>query len=120
MKTAFDPRHQIRQEIIQELFQYSFHPSFQSENQKTQKIIENITAIDNLITKSAPLWPLAQMSKVDIAVLRLALYELTIEKVNPQKAVIDEAIELAKEFGGESSGKFVNGVLGTIINNSLI
>lgn len=117
LKTAFDPRHQTRQEIVQELFQYSFHSTFQSSSEIIKNILTHIPSIDIQIEKSAPLWPLNQMSKIDLAVLRLAVYELTIEKKNPPKAIIDEAIELAKEFGGERSGKFVNGVLGTIINS---
>ena len=78
--------------------------------------VESISKIDKIIEKAAPEWPIAQITAVDRAVLRLGLYELLFgnrEEV-PPKVAIDEAIELAKTFGGESSGKFVNGVLGTI------
>lgn len=102
--------------MVQDLFTYSFYPDFSPKNQKIQKIVDQLNLIDALIEKSAPLWPLAQMDKVDLAVLRLAVYEIAVEKQNPQKAIIDEAIELAKEFGGDSSSKLVNGVLGSIIN----
>ena len=78
--------------------------------------VDNLDKIDAIIEKAAPAWPIAQITAVDRAVLRLGLYELlfgTREEV-PPKVAINEAIELAKAFGGESSGKFVNGVLGTI------
>lgn len=78
--------------------------------------IENISTIDDIIEKAAPEWPIDQITAVDRAVLRLGLYELLFgsrEEV-PPKVAINEAIELAKSFGGESSGKFVNGVLGTV------
>ena len=78
--------------------------------------IENLQTIDTIIEKAAPEWPIAQITSVDRAVLRLGLYELLFgsrEEV-PPKVAINEAIELAKSFGGDSSGKFVNGVLGTV------
>ena len=76
----------------------------------------NRDKIDKLIEKCAPEWPLAQVTAVDRNILRLGIFELLYgdyEKV-PPKVAINEAIELAKSFGGESSGRFVNGVLGTI------
>ncbi|TSC78348.1 MAG: putative transcription termination factor [Parcubacteria group bacterium Gr01-1014_33] len=79
-------------------------------------VIENASKIDTIIAKAAPAWPIEQITAVDRAVLRLGLYELLFgshEEV-PPKVAINEAIELAKAFGGESSGKFVNGVLGTV------
>lgn len=69
--------------------------------------------IDKIITKAAPAWPIDKINKIDLAILRFAVYEL-MEKVTPQKVVIDEAVEIAKEYGSESSSSFVNGVLGTI------
>lgn len=78
--------------------------------------VENLSKIDKIIEKAAPEWPVDQITSVDRAVLRLSLYELLFgnhEEV-PPKVAINEAIELAKSFGGESSGKFVNGVLGTV------
>ena len=72
--------------------------------------------IDSMITKSAPDWPLEQITNVDRNVLRLGIFELKFGKMDdvPPKVAINESIELAKTFGGASSGKFVNGVLGTI------
>ncbi len=79
-------------------------------------VLENRKKIDEIITKTAPEWPLEQVSLVDRNVLRLGIYELLFGKREevPPKVAINEAIELAKSFGGETSGKFVNGVLGTI------
>lgn len=81
-----------------------------------KKTIENKEKIDPIIEKCAPEWPLDQVTIVDRNILRLGIYELLFgnyEEV-PPKVAINEAIELAKSFGGESSGRFVNGVLGTI------
>jgi transcription antitermination protein NusB len=77
---------------------------------------QNQAEIDSLITESAPDWPLEQITIVDRNVLRIGIYELKFAGAAdvPPKVAINEAIELAKTFGGASSGKFVNGVLGTI------
>ena len=78
--------------------------------------VKHLPQIDKIIEKAAPEWPIQQITAVDRAVLRLGLFELLFgnrEEV-PPKVAIDEAIELGKSFGGDSSGKFVNGVLGTI------
>lgn len=83
----------------------------------TQAIINNLTEIDNLISTNAPKWPLDKINKIDLAVMRQALWEMYFQKTNPPKVVIDEAIEIAKEFGTETSSSFVNGVIGSIIKN---
>ncbi len=79
-------------------------------------VIKHLKEIDAIIEKAAPQWPLDQIAIVDRNVLRLGLYELLFGSRDevPPKVAINEAIELAKSFGGESSGKFVNGVLGTV------
>ncbi len=79
-------------------------------------VIQRLSEIDSIIEKAAPEWPINQISIVDRNVLRIGLYELLYEdkKAVPPKVAINEAIELAKSFGGESSGKFINGVLGTV------
>ncbi len=91
-------------------------------------VADKITQLDNIIQIAAPEWPLKQVALVDRNVLRLGLFELLFSKQEevPPKVAINEAIELAKSFGGESSGRFVNGVMGTIfrettgeINNKL-
>jgi N utilization substance protein B len=79
-------------------------------------VLGHISHIDKVIEKAAPEWPLDQITIVDRNVLRIGLYELLYAKKEevPPKVAINEAIELAKTFGGESSGKFINGVLGTV------
>jgi len=79
-------------------------------------VVEHLSEIDKIIEKAAPQWPISQTSLIDRNVLRIGLYELLYankEEV-PPKVAINESIELAKNFSGESSGKFVNGVLGTV------
>jgi len=79
-------------------------------------VVSNIKKIDEIIEKAAPEWPIEQITIIDRNVLRLGLYELLYEdkKEVPPKVAINEAIELAKTFGGKNSGKFINGVLGTV------
>ena len=77
-------------------------------------VIDHQKEIDPKIEKAAPEWPLDQVSLVDRNVLRMGIYELLYSEEIPPKVAINEAIELAKAFGSDSSGKFVNGVLGTI------
>ena len=79
-------------------------------------LIENLSEIDKIIEKAAPQWPLNQIPIIDRNILRIGLYELLFankEEV-PPKVAINEAIELAKSYGGENSSKFINGVLGTV------
>jgi N utilization substance protein B len=83
--------------------------------QLAQGVIKHIEQIDELIKTYAPEWPLEQVALVDKSVLRLGIFEMVIEKSVPPKVAINEAVELAKAFGGEASGKFVNGVLGAIL-----
>ena len=88
------------------------------ENDFTQDLVNGTrkseSKIDALIGPAAPEWPIDQIAKVDKTILRLAVYELMFSKDVPPKVAINEAIELAKTFGGENSGKFVNGVLGAV------
>lgn len=79
-------------------------------------IMKHLKELDKIIEKAAPQWPLDQIAIIDRNVLRLGLFELLFGKRDevPPKVAINEAIELAKSFGGDSSGKFVNGVLGTV------
>ncbi len=132
-------RHLARSIAVQSLFEWDFHgkvPSKLKEVMEKNKkefgpgldeeypfierlvngTVENLATIDKIIEKAAPEWPLDQIASVDRAVLRLGLYELLFGNHDevPPKVAINEAIELVKSFGGESSGKFVNGVLGTV------
>lgn len=88
------------------------------ETEFAKKIIEevvgNMKEIDVLIHKYAPQWPIDQITIIDRNVLRIGIYELKFNNEVPPKVAINEAIELAKNFGGPSSGRFVNGVLGAI------
>ncbi len=80
-------------------------------------VILNLEEIDQQIIKYATDWPLDQITTVDRNVLRIGVFELLIDKDIPEKVAINEAIEIAKNFGGEASGRFVNGVLGAIYND---
>lgn len=80
--------------------------------------LKNENKIDDMIIPAAPEWPIDQIAKMDKAILRMSIYELLIKKDVPPKVAINEAVELAKEFGGDNSSKFVNGVLGTIFRQS--
>ncbi len=131
-------RHLSRSIAVQTLYELDFHqdkaPSLDEILQRNvaefgpdlkdvefaKRLVENTLAhkgeADAIIVKAAPEWPLDKINLVDRNILRLGLYELIWgnHQEVPERVAIDEAIELAKEFGGESSGKFINGVLGTI------
>ncbi len=112
MKTATDPRHIKRREAVKTLFAETFtkQPNL---SPLAHEILKNKKKLDAKIALAAPEWPIDKLNKIDLVVLRLAVYELE-EGTTPPKVIIDEAVELAKEFGSESSSSFVNGVLGTI------
>ena len=78
----------------------------------------NTVAIDRMISRLAPSWPASQLSVVDRTLLRLAIYEMVLEKSSPPKVVINEMVELAKLYGSDSSPKFVNGVLGSVMEEA--
>ncbi|HEX3082254.1 MAG TPA: transcription antitermination factor NusB [Candidatus Saccharimonadia bacterium] len=79
---------------------------------------EHQEQIDNVIGPAAPEWPVDQIAKIDKVILRMGVFELMIKRDVPPKVAINEAVELAKTFGGENSSKFINGVLGTIYRSS--
>lgn len=99
--------------MMQQLFAVSFGKD--QPQYLVTDILPSLQTLDDAIKQAAPEWPVDKIAKIDLAILRLATYELLIQKTEPPKVVIDEAVELAKEFGNESSPKFVNGVLGTIL-----
>lgn len=132
-------RHLARSIVMQTLFEWDFWgmdetklseftkqnieefgPGLDSEKDFIRELIKGVLKnrekIDAIIEKTAPEWPIAQINLIDRNVLRLGIYELLLGKRDevPPKVAINEAIELAKNFGGESSGSFINGVLGTI------
>ena len=108
-------RHLSRIIALQSLYEYDFRTSLDMPELKTdmQEILDRNAP-------AAPEWPIDQIAKVDKSILRLAVYELIIKKEVPPKVAINEAVELAKSFGGDNSSKFINGVLGTIYRQSEI
>lgn len=97
-----------------------FAPHFSDEGfseSLIRGVIDHRDEIDTVITKYAPEWPLDQITIVDRNILRLGVFELKYSQDVPPKVAINEAIEVAKSFGGESSGKFVNGVLGAVFRD---
>ena len=129
-------RHLGRTIIMQSLYQWDFRGKDMDELQRSLEgnlkefapefddvpfveqtingLLANLEAIDALIAQYAPQWPIEQITLVDRNVLRIGVYELKFNPDIPARVSINEAIELGKTFGGESSGKFVNGVLGAI------
>ena len=78
-------------------------------------VLENIGEIDKIISEFAPSWPISQMAIVDRNLLRMGIYEISMGSGTPPKVAINEAVEMAKAFGSESSPRFVNGVLGAVM-----
>lgn len=138
MTNKKDPRHEARRTALATLFERTFHSIDQERSVKRvletyqedaidQELLNLLLAgvpkhseeLDKIIAETAPAWPPDQISKIDLVILRIAIFELVIAKDVPPKVAIDEAIELAKEFGGATSGSFVNGVLGTVVKKYL-
>ncbi|MFH1896172.1 MAG: transcription antitermination factor NusB [bacterium] len=137
MVNSNDSRHNARKVALAALFEWSFRPvtleeslqnagefigegGFKSElaQELVSGVKNNIAGIDEIITTNAPAWPIAQIAKIDLSILRQAIYELKFsESGAPPKVVVDEAVELGKEYGSETSGSFINGVLGNILEN---
>ena len=131
-------RHLARAVALQSLYEWDFYRGGRSpvevaernledfaseldEKDFSRNIVSGVLAhhpeIDATIKKFAPDWPLEKITTVDRNILRIATFELLFSEEIPSKVAINEAIELAKTFGGESSGRFVNGVLGAIYRN---
>ena|SRR3989338_4715429 len=115
-----DQRHLKRIKIVQNLFAYSYKKLRVTlpypEETKTQKIVAKLATIDKLIREYAPRYPLNNIARTDLAILRMSIYELRFERKIPEKVAIDEAVRLAKELSGEKSYAFINAVLGKILN----
>jgi len=99
---------------MQDLFAWQFRKN-KKPTIRISSIISELPKIDKLITKSAPDRPIDQINKIDLAILRLAVFEVIIDKGVPPKVVIDEAVELGKEYGSDSSASFINGALGKLL-----
>ena len=129
-------RRVLREHIAQMLFGVEFHEKDDIEEQaqgyiegleectdkdaeymltKLKKIVDVIDDIDKVIEEASVGWQLNRMNKLDLTVLRLAVYEIQYDEDIPDKVAINEAVELAKKFGGESSPSFVNGILAKIV-----
>lgn len=108
-----DPRHKKRLKIIQELYAQEFTKQI-NLTFKTKLILESSETLNLLIKKYAPKFPIEKIARIDLAILRLAIFELIIEKKEPEKVIINEAVELAKELGSRKSFGFINAVLGKI------
>lgn len=113
-------RHLQRIKAVKEIFSLEFSEHQKYEAEMTSQVIASLPEIDQHITQAAPSWPIDKINKLDLAVLRLAVFELLIEKKNPPKVIVNEAVEIAKEFGSESSPAFINGALGKLINDNNI
>ena len=121
---AKDNRHEHRVFLMQLLFAHTFENEDQQhydpelvseeESKTLEEIKGQLSEIDAEIALHAPERPLSEINRVDLAVMRLIIFESRSEKT-PKKVLVDEAVELAKEFGSETSAKFVNGVLGKIL-----
>lgn len=130
-------RHLIRSVILQSLYEWDFYshnrslPDILERNLEEfapgidepefawkilERLVKNLNTIDQLIVKAAPDWPLERIANVDRNILRIGLSELLYADPNevPSKVAINEAIELAKGYGGPNSARFVNGVMGTV------
>lgn len=114
-----DPRHERREQLFQELFAATFtsaslEKSLQEQSGEFLELLSDIAQLDESIQKVAPERPLQEINKVDLAILRLIVFE-SKRKNTPKKVLLDEAIELAKTFGSEGSPKFVNGALARLL-----
>lgn len=117
-----DPRHLKRIEIIQNLFAASYHEKGglpYPKDAKTKKILSHLPSIDSLIKTYAKKFPIDKIAKTDLAILRMSVYDLTIEKELPAKVIINEAVELSKDLSGEKSYGFVNAILGHIYEKTV-
>lgn len=131
-------RSELREHIFRILFRIEFQPKEEMEEQlalyleelesakdtekeyirtKYAAIAEKMEMIDEKINASVTGWKTSRMGKVDLTILRLAVYEIEWDEEVPQGVAINEAVELAKRYGGEESPSFINGVLGKIVNS---
>jgi N utilization substance protein B len=136
-----DPRHEARILVLQKLFERNFVTEDISKGYDLEFDLDELQDInidrydeglfnkllngtinhrkfsDKIIEELAPQWPIEMINMVDLQILRMAIFEGFISQTTPVKVVLNEAIDLAKEFGGSPSGKFINGVLGNLMNN---
>jgi N utilization substance protein B len=137
MKAKLDPRHKARRIALKKLFwqfetakesaireaagikQLAF-PDYVNYEQKLTDVLvkgvsDNTAALDEILRVASPEWSPEMMSLVDLQILRMAAYEGFVAKITPPKVAVNEAVELAKRYGGQDSSRFVNGVLGAVM-----
>jgi len=113
----FNDKHNEQLKSIIENNFANFAPDFNDKGfilNLTKGVVDNLEKVDKYITHYATEWPLDQITTVDRNILRIGIYELLFDEKVPARVAINEAIEIAKTFGGESSGRFINGVLGAV------
>jgi len=136
MKSDTDPRHTSRKLALSSIFSWLFtEPDIDQcvatsteilesegidyDNELTKFIVEGVrqhfAEIDKIIEECASEWPIDKIAKIDLVILQIAIFEMLFGKKTPIKVAIDEAVEITKEFGNDTSHKFVNGVLGTVV-----
>ncbi len=125
MPSAQDSRHQKRIERVEQLFAWQFYNEYTFEDSSSDFteqfslitfILEDIVTIDRMILQYAPKHEIETFNKIDLAILRQALYEL-LHTDTPPAVVIDEAVEISKEYGSEDTARFVHGVLGNVVDD---
>lgn len=135
-----DPRHTSRKLALSSIFSWSFseldidksvetsaevleEEGISYDDELTKFIVngvkEHTDEIDKIIEECAPDWPIDKIAKIDLVILRIAIFEVLFGKKTPVKVAIDEAVEIAKEYGNDTSHKFINGVLGTVVEKHL-
>jgi N utilization substance protein B len=118
----FQGQDSSRIEQVVEYIKQEFAPEFDDEGyvaKQTMSVIDKVKELDALLEKFAPEWTVSEMTNTDRNILRLGAYELKYDQNIPAKVAINEAIELGKTYGGDTSGKFVNGVLGAIYRDMI-
>lgn len=118
MKKHNDPRHLRRIKAVKSLFGYTFTEKLTRDSKRAERVVKHLKKIDSIITVCAPEWPLSQINRLDLSVLRQAVYEFLYKKKTPPKVIIDEAIEIGKRYGSASSGSFINGVLASALKQT--
>ena len=135
-----DPRHTSRKLALSSIFSWSFcepdidknvetsaemleEEGISYDDELTKFIVngvrEHTDEIDKIVEECAPDWPIDKIAKIDLVILRIAIFEVLFGKKTPVKVAIDEAVEIAKEYGNDTSHKFINGVLGTVVEKYL-
>ncbi|HAL50189.1 TPA: transcription antitermination factor NusB [Candidatus Uhrbacteria bacterium] len=118
----FQGRDSSRIDEVVAYIKEEFAPNFDDDGyvlRQTHAVIDSVDKIDETLVTFAPEWPIDEMTNTDRNILRLGVYELKFDEKIPAKVAINEAIELGKAFGGEASGKFVNGVLGAVFRDMI-